>query len=128
MRVMFSPHLVNYCRSLPQSGPWPPRWSIPGENPAGVKTVLSFFLLIVTACAAQTRAPGDVRFALMGDTPYSEGEVGRLDRLIEDLNREDLAFVVHVGDITSGRGPCTDEWFGERKSQFAKIRHPFVLL
>jgi len=93
-----------------------------------MKALLSACLLMVAACAAQTRAPGDVRFALMGDTPYSEGEVGRLDRLIDDLNRDDVAFVVHVGDITSGRGPCTDEWFQERKSQFAKIRHPFVLL
>jgi hypothetical protein len=69
-----------------------------------------------------------VRFALMGDTPYSEQQVPRLDRLIEDLNGEDLAFVVHIGDITSGQGPCGDDWFRERKQQFAKIRHPFVLL
>ena len=92
------------------------------------KMVTVTVFLFVAACAAQTRAPGDLRFALMGDTPYSENEVGRLDRLIEDLNREDLAFVVHVGDITSGRGPCSDDWFRERKDQFAKIRHPFVLL
>jgi hypothetical protein len=84
--------------------------------------------LFIAGCAAQTRVPGDVRFALMGDTPYSENEVGRVDRLIDDQNREDLALVVHVGDITSGRGPCTDDWFRERKEQFAKIRHPFVLL
>jgi len=64
----------------------------------------------------------------MGDTPYSESEVKRLDHLIGDLNGEPLAFVVHIGDITSGRGPCTDEWFAERKSQFARIKPPFVLL
>ena len=94
-----------------------------------MKTVLSFFLILLfPACAAQTRVPGDVRFALMGDTPYSEQEADRLDRLIEDLNQEDLAFVVHVGDITSGRGPCTNDWFRERKRQFEKIRHAFVLL
>src|SRR4051812_9200766 len=93
-----------------------------------MNALLSACLLMVAACAAQTRAPGDVRFALMGDTPYSEGEVGGLDRLIDDLNREDLAFVVHVGDITSGRGPCTAEAVGERKSQFSTLRPPFVLL
>lgn len=64
----------------------------------------------------------------MGDTPYSAGEVKRLDHLIGDLNAEPLAFVVHIGDITSGRGPCTDEWFEERKAQFARIKPPFVLL
>ena len=64
----------------------------------------------------------------MGDTPYSESEVTRLDHLIADLNAEPLAFVVHIGDITSGQGPCTDEWFAARKAQFAKIKPPFVLL
>ena len=64
----------------------------------------------------------------MGDTPYSESEALRLDRLIEELNTEPLAFVVHIGDITSGRGPCTDEWFAARKAQFARIKPPFVLL
>ncbi len=64
----------------------------------------------------------------MGDTPYSEGEVRRLESLIDALNAEELAFVAHVGDITSGRGPCTDEWFEARKQQLARIRHPFILL
>ncbi len=64
----------------------------------------------------------------MGDTPYSEGEVHRLDRLIGDLNAEPLAFVAHIGDITSGQGPCTDAWLEARKAQFAAIKHPFVLL
>jgi hypothetical protein len=64
----------------------------------------------------------------MGDAPYSEQQAGRLDRLIDDLNREELAFVVHIGDITSGQGPCNNEWFDDRKAQFASIRHPFVLL
>jgi len=67
-------------------------------------------------------------FALFGDTPYNEGEAKRLDALIDDLNAEPLAFVVHIGDITSGRGPCSDAWFAARKRQFARIRHPFVLL
>jgi hypothetical protein len=93
-----------------------------------VKIVLSFLLIGLSSCAAQPQQAGEQRFALMGDTPYSESEVERLDRLIADLNADNLAFVVHIGDITSGRGPCTDEWFQARKAQFAKIRHPFVLL
>jgi hypothetical protein len=64
----------------------------------------------------------------MGDTPYSEGEVRRVESLIDDLNAGELAFVAHVGDITSGQGPCTDAWFEARKKQFARIRHPFILL
>ena len=44
------------------------------------------------------------------------------------MNAQPLAFVVHVGDITSGLGPCGDEWLEARRDQFARIKHPFVLL
>ena len=44
------------------------------------------------------------------------------------MTREPLAFAVHVGDITSGRGPCSDEWLEARQRQFGRVRHPFVLL
>lgn len=64
----------------------------------------------------------------MGDLPYSEAQARLLDAMIEDMNRAPLAFAVHVGDITSGRGPCTDEWLAARKAQFSRIRAPFVLL
>ena len=44
------------------------------------------------------------------------------------MNAEPLAFVVHIGDITSGEGPCDDEWLEARREQFARIKHPFILL
>ena len=75
-------------------------------------------------------AAGSARlsFALIGDTPYNPMEAYALDAMIEQMNREDLAFVIHVGDITSGRGPCSDEWLQARKRQFGKFRHPFVIV
>ncbi len=69
-----------------------------------------------------------ISFALIGDTPYSEAEASALDSMIEEINREDLAFVIHVGDITGGQGPCTDVWLEARKRQFEKFRHPFVIV
>ncbi len=60
--------------------------------------------------------------------PYSHPQANLLDGVIDAMNRERLAFVVHVGDITSGQGPCDDAWLEERKAQFARLRHPFVLL
>jgi hypothetical protein len=48
--------------------------------------------------------------------------------MIDRINAQPLAFVVHVGDITSGRGPCDDEWLEARKAQFARFKAPFVLL
>jgi hypothetical protein len=67
---------------------------------------------------------------VLGDTPYSESEIRKLDGLIERINAQDLAFVVHVGDVgTSARTQaCGDAWLEARRGQFAKIRHPFVLL
>jgi hypothetical protein len=83
-------------------------------------------LLLVAGCA---QAPqGGFSFALLGDTPYSAGEVERLDRLIADLNAERLDLVVHLGDIGAGRAICTDAGLDARKAQFARIRHPLVLV
>ncbi len=48
--------------------------------------------------------------------------------MIADLNREQLAFVVHVGDIGTSAQACHDGWLAARKAQFEKIRHPFVLI
>lgn len=64
----------------------------------------------------------------MGDTPYNTREVERLEAMIGDLNGEPLAFVAHVGDIGAGASGCSDAWLQARKQQFARIRHPFVLL
>lgn len=64
----------------------------------------------------------------MGDVPYSQAQANLLDDMIERMNAERLAFVVHVGDITSGRGPCSDEWMQARKKQFERFTAPFVLL
>jgi hypothetical protein len=60
--------------------------------------------------------------------PYSQPQANLLNDLIDAMNAQPLAFVVHVGDITSGTGPCGDEWLEARRDQFARIKHPFVLL
>jgi len=67
---------------------------------------------------------------VLGDTPYSASEVAALDELIGRMNAQDLAFVVHVGDLgTSARTQgCSDAWLEARRQQFATIRHAFVLL
>ena len=71
---------------------------------------------------------GELAFGLLGDTPYSQPEIERLDRLIEEINGQPLAFVVHVGDIGSSTLACSDDWLLARKAQFARIRHRFILL
>ena len=91
-------------------------------------------VLALAGCTAHIPPPlpsafhPPVAFALIGDTPYSEGEAAALDAMIEQMNREELAFVIHVGDITGGQGPCSDEWLEARKRQFERSRHPFVII
>lgn len=97
-------------------------------------TLLVACLTTLTMAGCSTTPPlpapasAGIAFGLMGDTPYSAREVRALDAMINRINREDLAFVVHVGDITSGQGPCSDAWFLQRKAQFERIRHPFILI
>ena len=69
-------------------------------------------------------------FGVLGDAPYSQLEVERLDAVIGEMNAEPLAFVVHLGDIGTGTPEqgCGDAWLDARKAQFARIRHPFLLL
>ena len=60
--------------------------------------------------AAEFSSAADFTFAAVGDTPYSGDEEARFPDLIAAMNREPLAFVVHVGDfksaISSSRSPA----------------------
>jgi hypothetical protein len=90
------------------------------------KRGLALFFALVCGCAHEP-ATG-LAFGVLGDTPYTDSEVHRLDALIDDMNRERLDFVVHVGDIGAGARDCTDAWLEARKAQFARLRHRFVLI
>jgi len=85
-----------------------------------------WLLLALAGCAHGPH--GEFSFGVMGDTPYTEGEVRRLDALIEDINREPFAFVVHLGDIGSSANACEDAWLVARKEQFARMRHKLVVV
>jgi len=88
-------------------------------------------LLLLAACAPiEPLAPGTPAFGVLGDVPYSAAEVEKLDRIIDEMNAQELAFVVHVGDIgqSTRAQACSDAWLEKRKAQFARIRHRFILL
>jgi hypothetical protein len=70
----------------------------------------------------------DFTFAAFGDTPYTRDEEERFPGLIAEMNREDLAFVVHIGDFKSAWTVCTDELFRQRREWFDVFRHPFVFV
>ena len=90
--------------------------------------LLALLLAGLPGCAGAPQQPPLHSFALMGDMPYSHAQVNLLDSLIDRVNAEPLLFAAHVGDITSGEGPCDDEWLLARRRQFEQFRVPFVLL
>jgi hypothetical protein len=88
--------------------------------------------VLLAGCAGQPPLPAGAQlvFGVLGDAPYGDAEIARLDAVIERINAEPLAFVVHVGDIGSStpEQACGDAWLEARKAQLERIRHPFVLL
>jgi hypothetical protein len=88
--------------------------------------LLAALLALATSAAAET--PGRFAFAVIGDTPYHFLEEMQFTHVLGALNREQLAFVVHVGDLKGGHSPCGDALFEERKGWFAFSRHPLVFV
>jgi hypothetical protein len=88
---------------------------------------LTAFSLFLAGCASLPSSEV-LSYGVLGDVPYSELEAERLDLVIDEMNREKLAFVVHVGDIGASKDACTDAWLLRMKAQFTRIRHPFVLI
>ena len=88
-------------------------------------------LLLVAGCAPLAPlAPGAPAFGVLGDVPYSENEIRELDRVIDEINAQELAFVVHVGDLghSTLAQACSDRWLEQRKAQLARIRHRLVVI
>lgn len=90
--------------------------------------VLALALALAGCATVDEKRPGAWSFGVIGDTPYTPTEEAELELVIDDINREDLAFVVHVGDIKRGGSRCSDELFEQRRKVFQRIRHPFVLI
>lgn len=67
-------------------------------------------------------------FGLIGDLPYSSKEEEQFPYLIQELNLNLLAFVVHVGDMKGGGSRCDDKVYAKRFKMFQASRHPFILI
>lgn len=93
------------------------------------KVVLTPFL--IAGCVPLEPLPGSpFAFGVLGDVPYTESEVRRLDALIGRINGHELAFVVHVGDLgrTTTAQACGDAWLEARRRQLARLRAPVIVL
>lgn len=92
-------------------------------------TILAALLCSPVCIAQTTDAVQEVRFsfALIGDIPYSQSQVGAVERLIWDINRDaSVRFVMHAGDIKSGIEHCDDALLRARFDLFQQFRRAFI--
>lgn len=94
-----------------------------------VTFVLAFFLQLggcATGPSASSR-PATFQFGLIGDQQYNDWEERQFPRLLAAMDREPLAFVVHVGDFKAGsNAPCTDALFLRRYQEINQSKHPII--
>lgn len=70
------------------------------------------------ACAQEAGKAG-FDFIVFGDMPYrTPGDFKRLENLIADVNADEPAFSVHVGDVKSGLVNCSTNYFMTIRSYF----------
>jgi len=88
-----------------------------------MKRLLPAILLALLALPA---AAEPLAFGLFGDTPYNRWERENLPDLIAEMDGENLAFVVHDGDIKNGHSVCSDEALKDILEVFRKSSTPLV--
>jgi hypothetical protein len=76
--------------------------------------------------ALAAAASAQFTFAALGDTPYNADEEARFVPLIAEMNGNDLAFVIHIGDFKSGWSDCSDALYRERRDWFGLSHHPVI--
>jgi hypothetical protein len=92
------------------------------------RCVLAFVaILSLASCSSRPIGPGTFSFALIADQQYNRREEDLFPQMREQINREPLAFVVHLGDFKAGsNAPCTDALFLQRRDEFNQFTHPFI--
>ena len=91
---------------------------------------LVLFGAIVTAIPAaipQENGSAKFEFVLIGDVPYNPGDDVKLDRIIEEVNKDNkVAWVLHAGDIKNGSEPTTNALVQARFNQYQKFKPAFL--
>ena len=86
--------------------------------------LLLLWMLTTIATAHAESKP--ITIGLFGDTSYSQRERELLPDLMAEMNSEDLAFVIHDGDIKSGGSLCSDAAFLDILGVFSASKHPLI--
>lgn len=92
---------------------------------AAMFAALPVILVATERSAAQRQS--SFSFAVIGDLGYVSEEEPWVENVFSDLNKDSsLSFVVHVGDLSSPRNACRDDFQTRRLAQFEKSSHPLI--
>jgi hypothetical protein len=66
------------------------------------------------------------RIALIGDVPYRDADIAKLDEVLREINGADIDLTIHTGDIKSGSSSCGDDLLAARRDQLQRLERPLV--
>jgi hypothetical protein len=90
----------------------------------GVASFATLVLSTIGPPAPTPNPPGTFAFGAFGDAPYYPWEDWRYPLVLRDMDRHDLAFSIHVGDIFWR--PCSDDRYARSVSWFNGLKHPLI--
>ena len=104
---------------------------------SGVAPMLALAMLAFTTPNASAQS-AKFEFGILGDTDYSFKMEKELPKIMAEMNKADLSFVVHVGDFeadprpynrnpTKISMPCVEKNFKRVRAVFQTSKHPFLL-
>jgi hypothetical protein len=86
--------------------------------------VVVFIIATAGPPRAKPNPPGTFSFAVLGDAPYYGWEEIRYKQVRKALDKNDLSFIVHVGDIFWR--PCSDAHYEQVFGWFMNMKHPVI--
>ena len=90
-----------------------------------MKRFLILYATVLTLTTTNIFANEPVIFSVMGDVPRSEKEDVLLQKQVKAHNEKSPAqFMVHVGDIKSGKTPCDEAVFAKVSSYLKELKIP----
>ena len=91
---------------------------------AVVLAFIAFVLLTRGIEPPKPNPPGTFSFAVLGDAPYYGWEEIQFPRVLKELDANDVAWVLDIGDIFWR--PCTDEHYQWVLDRLNALRHPVI--
>src|SRR5919108_1978283 len=101
------------------------RWL--GAAGAALMAAAIFTVLVISTSGPPPptpNPPGTFAFGALGDAPYYAWEDSRYPLVLQDLDGNDLAFSIHIGDIFWR--PCSDDRYERSLGWFNGLKHPLI--